>query len=323
MPTSRENTLPHTMRVKANADCYEPCEIRACVFHKSSISKMKEPPKLTSARIKHARAIEHLEGLQLEFQRFYDSKPYRFTNECDFKTGEKLLVYYPVDIPTSWVAVIGDIFSNLRAALDHAVYELTVWEQSAPLDKTEFPIFEDKTVFSEVKNNGQPTNRSGLYKMRGLSQKTQAVIEAMQPFNIRKQGQIPLLAILHEMNNVDKHREVHLCRRLYQGVNMRMLRDITFVRYPNSPPVPEGLTVFSSFRTLMGNVNLEERAILSRWKPAVLTDEMDVEADIPFEIAFDERSLPGIDVPTPVVPFLTAITEDVANWIYTFAESVK
>jgi hypothetical protein len=266
-----------------------------------------------------------LEGLQLEFQRFYDSKPYRITNECDFEIGEKLLVYYPVDIPSNWVAVIGDIFSNLRAALDHAVYELTVWEQGTPLDKTEFPIFEDKAVFSEVKNNGQPTNRSGLYKMRGLSQKTQAIIEARQPYNIRQPGNVPLLAILHEMNNVDKHREVHLCRRLYQGINMRELREISYagitekVRTSGQPP----RKLHARFKWLVGDVNLEERAILSSWKPAILTNEMDVEADVPFEIAFDERSLPGIDVPTPVVPFLTAIVNEVGNGIHTLAESVK
>ncbi len=279
---------------------------------------MKEPPLLKSVYTKLARAREHLEGLQLEFQRFYDSKPYRFTNECNFETGEKLLVYYPVDIPSNWVAVIGDIFSNLHAALDHAVYELTVWEQGAPLDNSEFPIFEDKAVFFEVKKDGTPTRRSGLYKIRGLSQKTQAVIEARQPYNIRQPGLVPLLAILHEMNNVDKHREVHLCRRLYQGINFRMLRDISFVESGRST-----LKTYARVQFLMGNVNLEERAILARWKPVVLTDEMDVEGDVPFEIAFAERSLPGIDVPTPVVPFMTAISENVANWIYTFAESVK
>lgn len=275
---------------------------------------MKELPALTSARIKFARAIEHLEGLQLEFQRFYDSKPYRFTNECNFQTGEKMLIYYPVTIPSNWVAVIGDIFSNLRASLDHAIYELTVWEQGSPLPNTEFPIFEDKTLFSKLQKNGQPDRRSGLYKMRGLSPKTQAIIEARQPYNIRKPDYAALLSILHEMNNVDKHREVHLCRRLYQGISMRYLREIFFAKSPQ---------LVAGFKFLTGNVNLEERAILSWWKPAVLTDEMDVEADVPFEIAFDERSLPGISVPTAAVPFLTAIINEVGIGLDVLANSVE
>src|SRR5688500_10513892 len=123
---------------------------------------MKELPAFNSARIKVNRAVDQLNGLQLEFKRFYDGKPYRITNECDFDTGEKLLVYYPIPIPDKWLAIVGEILYDLRSALDHVVYELTIWETGSPLNQTEFPVFKDKARFAEVKNDGTPAPKSGL-----------------------------------------------------------------------------------------------------------------------------------------------------------------
>lgn len=272
---------------------------------------MKTPPKLKSARLKLCRAIEHLDALELEIKRFNESKPYKVMVERNFNIGQNMLVYYPLGtIPAYWSTVIGDILFNLRSALDHAVYELTVWHKGAPLPNTEFPIFEDKTVFSEVKNNGQPTNRSGLYKMRGLSKKTQAVIEARQPCNIGESGLIPYLSVLHELNIVDKHREVHLCRQSFGGVSFPSLAEIS----PNAG---------SGYRIALGIANLEERTILAYWVTDVFDGEMEVDTDVTIGIAFDKRSIPRFNAPAPVIGILHDLTIEVGEGLNSLENSVK
>ena len=134
-------------------------------------------PLLSDSRAKIARAKEQLQGLELEFQRFSDSKPYTLRQEKDLETGQMLLVYYPdTPIPDNWAIVVGEIFFNLRSSLDLAVYKLTVREQGTALNKTEFPIFDDPIKFSAVKQDSKPAPGSGLFKIRGVSQKTRDVI---------------------------------------------------------------------------------------------------------------------------------------------------
>lgn len=228
-------------------------------------------------RAKVARARENLQGLQLEFQRFSESKPYRLRQEKDLETNEYILVYFPIgEIPCNWSVIIGEILFNLRSALDLAIYELTVREQGVPLSKTEFPVFDDKSVFSELKKDGTPTTRSGLYKIRGLSQKTIDCIEASQPYNIRQTGKESVLALLHEMNNIDKHNRLHLCRQMAFKTKIILIRD--------APP--------NYLSMVLDNIggNLDERAIIARMEisPPFLDDEVYMNADVVIEIFFDK-----------------------------------
>lgn len=233
-------------------------------------------PIFEGSRSKIARAKDHLQELELNFQGFSDSKPYKLKQEHDSETEEYILVYYPIGaIPSNWSVIIGEFFYHLRSALDLAIYELTVSKNGASLKGTEFPVFEDKSLFSERKNNGQPTNKSGLYKIRGLGQKTIDCIEALQPYNVRQEGQEPILSLLHEMNIIDKHRELHLCRRMALSTKLMAVRDI-----------PD----FVSWGLEIGE-NLDDRAVIARLKLArKLDDTVYIDANVVIDIAFDQRS---------------------------------
>lgn len=202
-------------------------------------------------------------------------------------------------MPSQWSVIVGEMFYDLRSALDHAVYELTVLENGFPLDGTEFPVFDDERVFFERQRNGNPTRRSGLYKIRGLRQQTQECIESLQPFRTRTSGTaLPLTSLLHELNIIDKHREHHLCRRLYTGFKMTIVRD---------PPQ------FTSYSQIVGG-NLNERTILCRWtRVGFLPEEVDMEAEMPFDIAFDERSAGAFTEPQSVTLISKQIIEGVKN----------
>ena len=265
-----------------------------------------------NARNKIARAKTHFEGLQLEMQRFFDSKPYRIVQEHDLETEEFILVYYPeAPIPEDWPVVISDIFSNLRSSLDLAVYELTVREQGSPLDKTEFPIFDDPDRFAgRTKNNTGPARLSGLWRIRGLRQKTRDIIEQLQPYHWKDPEHPSTLAILNEMGNFGKHNDLHLCRMGAIALNNSVIRDM-----PN--------VVRWGLENIGGS--LDERTVIARLKLAAgLDDKVYMDADVSLEIVFDESCCSFFKVKQNVVKLLEGLingTEKVFHYLETSLDS--
>jgi hypothetical protein len=230
---------------------------------------------LKNSRTKIARAREQLEGLQAEFQRFSDSKPYTVRQEHDLETEEFILVYYPsARIPDTWTVIIGEVFHNLRSALDQAIYELTIRENGSPLEKTEFPVFDDPRKFAATKRNGDPAPASGAYRIRGLSQKTRDIIEQMQPYHFRQPDNVSFLDILHEMSIVDKHREIHLCRTLAVETRIEMIRTADH---------------FINWAMTEIGANLDERTVIARLKLGTGLDEnLYMDATVSIDIFFDQ-----------------------------------
>jgi hypothetical protein len=138
------------------------------------------------------------------------------------------------------------------------------------------------------KGTGEPTKISGLYRIRGLTQKTQAVIEALQPFCVKTPAARKLctLALLNEMNNIDKHRTLHICRRFPTGYSWTPTKSMPFT---------------GEVKVIVGgNPNL--RAELFRWPASKASpDEMGMEAEVRFEIAFDKSSAVGFTESQPII----------------------
>jgi hypothetical protein len=223
-----------------------------------------------------ARAKEHLATLKTDIGAFCGRNAHEVRHEIDPETGEKIVVYYArEEIPVTWSILIGEIAHNLRSSLDQAIYDLTIRETGQPLELSEFPIFTDRDRFKKTDRGG------GLYKIRGIPDKTRQAIETVQPFNVRSCGMESFTWLLHELSIIDKHRTIHLCRRKTTGMEIRAIRDITFTGDADLFCVPIG--------------KLEDRAILARWKPANgLDDKVYMEATIAFEIAFDDATIPTI-----------------------------
>ena len=74
-----------------------------------------------------ARAGEHIDALEARIKVFFDRKPYARVIDFDRDTGQEVhKIRLTGKIPGSVAAVAKDAFSNLRDALDHAVYASAV-----------------------------------------------------------------------------------------------------------------------------------------------------------------------------------------------------
>jgi hypothetical protein len=249
-----------------------------------------------SARIKIDRASEQTDALEAEFEAFYTEQTYTIRQPFNPETGRKKAIFATTKpLNSRWAAVLGEIVHDLRSALDTAVYDLTIAEQGGPLKGTEFPIFEEEIMYMRATKSGDPARGSGLYKVRGVNERAKAVIRDAQPFEFRKThspDQAPILALLHELNIIDKHRTIHLMRQQTNAFGWRVLRDIQ----------PISLAVIST---------LEDGAELGEWTPTVFDDEPDVEFNASFEVVFGETTttLNGKGVILVCAPSLGAWTE--------------
>ena len=81
------------------------------------------------------RADMHLDFLHQRVKSFVDDGgPYDLQTQPDSKTGE-ITIYGEVtgEPPTDeWGAIIGDVVHNLRSALDHLVWQLTIADGHTP-----------------------------------------------------------------------------------------------------------------------------------------------------------------------------------------------
>lgn len=169
---------------------------------------MHEP--FTSSRAKIARAEQHRKVIEPEIKAFVESNPIALRSQHNLKGADDPIrfVYFVASIirpPQHWALVAGDSIQNLRAALDHAVWELVVKEKGAKFaeanaPKIDFPIVDKSASFP-----------SGRLAQIGLSEPTITVIETAQPYS--RQQDAPrrdALWYLRELSNVDKHRLLHV-----------------------------------------------------------------------------------------------------------------
>ena len=139
---------------------------------------------------------------------------------------------------------------------------------------TEFPIFIEETRYRSTERVGS------LYKIRGLADDAQAVIENIQPWQRRENPEGHRLWALQEISNWDKHRLLHLTN-VVAAVN-----NITLTSKGSG-------TVKQTFTCPDGPVGRWNRTCLFyHQRPSQFPGEVNVDADIIYDIAFDKTG-PG------------------------------
>ncbi|MFI1997031.1 hypothetical protein [Actinoplanes sp. NPDC020271] len=166
---------------------------------------------MRSAWIKWARAVEHQRVLARQSREFVevDSHEYvRFDNANDdsdplLRIQWRLHVKQPY--PEQWSLLIGDILTNLRAALDHALWAAVIAHSGPPPrpQAIQFPIA------TTAKKLRQP--RSELAEL--VTAEVWQAVESLQPLQAQSDQHLHPLEILRWLCNVDKHRFVHVVGR--------------------------------------------------------------------------------------------------------------
>lgn len=155
---------------------------------------------IPSARRKLARARYHLEQLRNEILAFREDSPYDFEVKSlgnvrwqpEFRAIVKVTQAHP--IPDSWALITGDILTNARAALDHAVF---------PHIRSKKPDLERKLIQYPIED----TRPQFENKNRWFERPVYRVVNDSQPYRHSDPKAHPL-RILRELVNMDKHRDL-------------------------------------------------------------------------------------------------------------------
>jgi DNA-binding transcriptional ArsR family regulator len=152
------------------------------------------------------RANEHLATLNDERSAFLarlEKQNPRIVGEFDRNTSEYVFRVNCDPPKASLGIVVSELSHHLRATLDNLLWQLVLLRGGAPTSKTQFPIYESRKRYE-----------SSVWMLRGISADDRAFIESVQPFQLGERSADSSLAALAWLNNVDKHRFIHVsCAR--------------------------------------------------------------------------------------------------------------
>jgi hypothetical protein len=147
-----------------------------------------------SPRLLLGRAREHIDHLAAEIKAFFDRRPYAHVVETDPKTLQQVYkIRLTAALPARLPAVLKDATSNLRDALDHAVYAAAVTLGVSEPTATGFPFANNEPhLYGEL----------GTWKFTHVPQSIHPVLVSFKPYP----GGNDLLVGLNRIRNPNTHR---------------------------------------------------------------------------------------------------------------------
>jgi hypothetical protein len=151
---------------------------------------------MTSAQRKLKRGIEHVRTLLDEVRSYEAADAYVFDSEREIRSDTEAIYRCFADrkvaMPMHWALLAGEAIQNLRAAIDHLVYE-----KSGGRSSTSFPIFTDRREYEERAPG----------RLKGGPEEVRTQIAEFQPFRFMPEdSRHHPLAQLSSLSNRDKHR---------------------------------------------------------------------------------------------------------------------
>lgn len=179
------------------------------------------PPNARGSELKLAHAHDYLQEIAELVQGWIDACMDTLREEPDPDEAGYYCAW--IDAPEidaqRLSLLIGDCLQAFRSALDHLAFELasafTVPMTDAIEKDSSFPILSDvdKTGFGRGPNKWV----SAKPKVCGMDPRAQAEIELLQPYQRGQAYDTDPLWRLGELNNVDKHRVLHVAQRVMTG----------------------------------------------------------------------------------------------------------
>ena len=156
---------------------------------------------------KIARAGDQASSLKLDIERFCaDIRP-SIVHEVHEDSNEQVWVFRGTtpNVPIGWSIRLGELFYNMRSALDHLVWQLVLANGQRPGRYNAFPIAKNE-------NDWRKQKKRKRWALKGLSQRSEDTIRCLQPYTggIGFQFDVSAFSKLHTLCNIDKHRHLIL-----------------------------------------------------------------------------------------------------------------
>ena len=153
-------------------------------------------------RRKVIRARYHLHDLTVRQTTYVDAQPPNYEILLAVQPDGAQHIHwlkFNNPFPVDFSIVLGDAIHNLRSALDHCVYLLSLDNTGTVFDQSMFPIFKDSTDFSN----------KGAWRIARIGDGPRVFIQSLQSY---AKPTIPVHGSLFNLNNLgnaDKHRSVN------------------------------------------------------------------------------------------------------------------
>jgi hypothetical protein len=172
---------------------------------------MTADERLEAIQVKIGRAKAHTDDLRSAISDFFASTPYKVAAKHDPQTRKP--VYYVSSVcptPVCFATITGDIIQNLRSALDHLAYQLFLVGTNGTKGPGRHICFLIAANAARYKDGFGGT-------VKGMRQDAIDALSAVEPYNGGKGHQ---LWVLHELNNIDKHRLLVTVGSNFQSLNV-------------------------------------------------------------------------------------------------------
>ena len=181
---------------------------------------------------KFKRASEQFDELRSEMDAFFsaDEPPHYSVGSFDVDAWEWVERFHVRrEPPLRFGVLIGDCVHNLRSALDHLVWQVTILDGGSPNNATQFPI---------VGKSEEAFEKAADRQIPGLNAKHRRFVKSLQPFSAGADADGHALAVLASLSNTDKHRVLNPTYSFVKGdAQQRVDRLVGSFRGPGESPV--------------------------------------------------------------------------------------
>lgn len=173
---------------------------------------------IDSVAVKLARSMEHIVSLRTESADFVRDHPVGYRMEHD-DNQPKGWAFYAVSaqVPDRFGAIIGDVLTNMRAALDHLAWQVLSATRPTPpaREKIYFPI-----------RSAAPAPGDRVAMLNHFPAAARPIVDRVQPYqNVAKKNPAELhpLYVLNLLVNTDKHRALTLTEMFGADSDIRVV----------------------------------------------------------------------------------------------------
>lgn len=273
---------------------------------------------LYGPNLKLRRAEKHLNDARASIQAFLESRPYTFALEANPKPPDFIIVVQATQLAPAddTGVIIGDFAHNARSALDLLTFQLS----NLPPDDSDrrslqFPIFDDEDRYKDHVER----------YLAKVKPEHIAIIEDFQPYKNHDGFDNDPLSLLHDINNVDKHRVLHVIGAIARFLGLdfggpRLGSDIIVGSAPALSVGHKSTVNFGDGVTYTGvgdGVIVQNRTVVAK---LTMPSQVNMRPKFQVTIKFDEGS--GRVKGRPVMNTLTIIHDRVRKVLSKFEKIV-